>query len=147
MSATAHAAPVLELDADETLHVLVPSRALAEVVEAISPRIRAHRFDPADGVPTGEATQAQVLVPRGGGTLTDEVLEALPRLRLVQLTSAGAEMFIGRLPEQVVLCNARGAHTPATAEWAVAATLAAQRGIPQFTRQQDAGRWELQTEH
>jgi phosphoglycerate dehydrogenase-like enzyme len=147
VSATAHAAPVLELDADETLHVLVPSRALAEVVEAISPRIRAHRFDPADGVPTGEATQAQVLVPRGGGTLTDEVLEALPRLRLVQLTSAGAEMFIGRLPEQVVLCNARGAHTPATAEWAVAATLAAQRGIPQFTRQQDAGRWELQTEH
>ncbi len=34
--------------------------------------------------------------------------------------SAGAEKFAGRLPEGVVLCNARGAHTPATAEWVVA---------------------------
>jgi phosphoglycerate dehydrogenase-like enzyme len=141
------AAPVLELGAEETLHVLVPSRAVASAVEAVSPRIRAHRFDPADGPPSGEATQAQVLVPRGGGALPPEVLDALPRLRLVQLTSAGAEKFVGQLPERVTLCNARGAHTPATAEWAVAAMLAAQRGIPHFTREQDAGRWSPRTEH
>ncbi len=55
--------------------------------------------------------------------------------------SAGAEKFAGRLPEGVVLCNARGAHTPATAEWVVAATRAAQRGLPHFTREADAGRW------
>jgi phosphoglycerate dehydrogenase-like enzyme len=144
---TAPAAPVLDLGADETLHVLVPSRALAEAVEAVSPRVRAHRFDPADGVPTGEAAEAQVMVPRGGGELTAEVWDALPRLRLVQLMSAGAEKFVGRLPERVVLCNARGAHTPATAEWAVAATLAAQRGLPHFTRLQEAGRWEMRTDH
>ncbi|WP_138735879.1 2-hydroxyacid dehydrogenase [Modestobacter excelsi] len=147
MPDTAPPAPVLDLGADETLHVLVPSRALAEAVEAVSPRIRAHRFDPADGVPTGKATQAQVMVPRGGGELSAEVWDALPHLRLVQLTSAGAEKFVGRLPERVVLCNARGAHTPATAEWAVAATLAAQRGIPHFTRLQEAGRWEMRTDH
>ena len=147
MPDTAPPAPVLELGADETLHVLVPSRALAEAVEAVSPRIRAHRFDPADGVPTGGAAEAQVMVPRGGGELTAEVWDALPRLRLVQLMSAGAEKFVGRLPERVVLCNARGAHTPATAEWAVAATLAAQRGLPHFTRLQEAGRWEMRTDH
>ncbi len=147
MPDTAPPAPVLDLGADETLHVLVPSRALAEAVEAVSPRIRAHRFDPADGVPTGEAAEAQVMVPRGGGELTAEVWDALPRLRLVQLMSAGAEKFVGRLPERVVLCNARGAHTPATAEWAVAATLAAQRGLPHFTRLQEAGRWEMRTDH
>ena len=147
MPDTAPPAPVLDLGADETLHVLVPSRALAEAVEAVSPRIRAHRFDPADGVPTGGAAEAQVMVPRGGGELTAEVWDALPRLRLVQLMSAGAEKFVGRLPERVVLCNARGAHTPATAEWAVAATLAAQRGLPHFTRLQEAGRWEMRTDH
>ena len=147
MPDTAPPAPVLDLGADETLHVLVPSRALADAVEAVSPRIRAHRFDPADGVPTGEAAEAQVMVPRGGGELTAEVWDALPRLRLVQLMSAGAEKFVGRLPERVVLCNARGAHTPATAEWAVAATLAAQRGLPHFTRLQEAGRWEMRTDH
>ena len=144
---TSAAGPVLDLGPEETLHVLVPSRALAAAVQEVSPRVRAHRYDPADGLPTGEATRAQVFVPRGGGELPDEVAQALPELRLVQLMSAGAEKFVGRLPERVVLCNARGAHTPSTAEWAVAAALAAQRGLPQFTREQDAGRWTPRTEH
>ncbi|WP_347057642.1 2-hydroxyacid dehydrogenase [Blastococcus sp. HT6-30] len=137
----------LELAADETLHVLVPSRAIGAAVEEVSPRIRAHRLDPADGPPAGEAALARVWVPRSGGaTLPDDAFfAALPELRLVQLLSAGAENFAGRLPEGVVLCNARGAHTPSTAEWAVAATLAAQRGIPFFVREQDAGRWSFTT--
>ena len=147
MPDTAPAAPVLPLGPDETLHVLVPSRALAEAVEAVSPRVRAHRFDPADGVPSGEAARSQVMVPRGGDDVAPEVLDALPELRLVQLLSAGAEKFVGRLPERVTLCNARGAHTPSTAEWTVTAMLAAQRGIPHFTREQDAGRWTPGTEH
>jgi phosphoglycerate dehydrogenase-like enzyme len=72
-------------------------------------------------------------------------LDGLPRLQLVQLQSAGAERFLGRLPEGVVLCNARGAHTPSTAEWVLTAILAAQRGIPFFVREQDAGRWSSAT--
>ncbi|TFV64396.1 UNVERIFIED_ORG: phosphoglycerate dehydrogenase [Bacillus sp. AZ43] len=135
------------LEPGETLHVLVPSRAIAAAVEEISPRVRAHRVDAADGPPTGDAALAQVWVPRSGGATLPgpEFFEALPRLRLVQLLSAGAEAFAGRLPDGVVLCNARGAHTPSTAEWAVTATLAAQRGIPSFVREQDAGRWSPAT--
>jgi len=139
-------APVLDLAPGDALHVLVPSRALAEAVGAMSPRVRAHRFDPRDGLPTGEAASAQVLVPRSGGELPDGLTDALPRLRLVQLLSAGAETFVGRLPAHVTLCNARGAHTPATAEWAVAATLAAQRGIGRYVREADAGRWSPRTD-
>jgi phosphoglycerate dehydrogenase-like enzyme len=139
--------PHLTLDPGETLHVLVPSRAIGAAVEALSPRVRAHRVDPADGPPAGDAALAQVWVPRSGGaTLPDKgFFDGLPRLRLVQLLSAGAERFAGRLPEGVVLCNARGAHTPATAEWALAATLAAQRGIPFFVREQEAVRWSFST--
>ena len=127
--------------------MLVPSRAIGAAVEALSPRVRAHRTDPADGPPTGEAALAQVWVPRSGGAPIpgQDFFDALPRLRLVQLLSAGAENFAGRLPEGVLLCNARGAHTPATAEWAVTATLAAQRGIPFFVREQEAGRWSMST--
>jgi phosphoglycerate dehydrogenase-like enzyme len=137
----------LSLDADEPLHVLVPSRAIAEAVEALSPRIRAHRVDADEGPVSGGATQAQIWVPRTSGAVIPDngFLQALPGLRLVQLLSAGAEKFIGKLPDGVVLCNARGAHTPATAEWAVAATLAAQRGIPFFVREHDAGRWSFST--
>jgi phosphoglycerate dehydrogenase-like enzyme len=131
---------------DETLHVLVPSAAVAEAVEALSPRVRGHRVDPDDGPPEGEAGQAQVWIPRGGARFPDRsFFAALPRLKLVQLMSAGAEQFVGRLPEGVVLCNARGAHTPSTAEWAVTAALAAQRDIPAFVRQQDEGRWAAHT--
>jgi len=138
-------APVVPLGPDETLHVIVPSRAVADAVEALSPRVRAHRLDRETGLPSGEAARAQVLVP--GGELADGLVDALPELRLVQLMSAGAERFTGRLPGSVVLCNARGAHTPSTAEWAVTAALAAQRGIPHFVREQDAGRWTPGTEH
>jgi phosphoglycerate dehydrogenase-like enzyme len=138
--------PRLTLDPDEPLHVLVPSTAIGTAVEALSPRIHAHRIDADAGPPTGDAALAQVWVPRSGGaTVPDDFLGALPRLRLVQLLSAGAEQFVGRLPEGVLLCNARGAHTPSTAEWAVAATLAAQRGLPFFAREQAAGRWSSAT--
>jgi phosphoglycerate dehydrogenase-like enzyme len=139
--------PHLPLDSDEPLHVLVPSRAIGEAIEALSPRIRAHRVNAEDGPVTGAAAQAQVWVPRNGspGIPDNGFLESLTRLRLVQLLSAGAEKFLGRLPVDVVLCNARGAHTPSTAEWVLTATLAAQRGIPFFVREQDAARWSFTT--
>ncbi len=142
-------APVTEplVGPDEVLDVLVPSRALATAVEAVSPRVRAHRWAPADGPPAGDATRSRVWVPRSGGAPFpgEEFFAALPDLRVVQLLSAGAERFAGRLPAGIALCNARGAHTPSTAEWAVAATLAAQRGLPFFVREQGAGRWTPRT--
>jgi len=133
----------LSLGPDEPLHVLVPSRALGAAVEAVSPRIRAHRVNADDGPLDGAAAQAQVWVPRDGGASVPDngFLESVPRLRLVQLLTAGAEKFVDRLPAGVVLCNARGAHTPSTAEWVVTAILAAQRGIPFFVHEQAAGRW------
>jgi phosphoglycerate dehydrogenase-like enzyme len=132
---------------DEVLDVLVPSRALAAAAEAVSPRIRAHRWAAADGPPSGDAARSKVWIPHSGGAPApgEEFFAALPDLRVVQLLSAGAERFAGRLPEGVALCNARGAHTPSTAEWAVTATLAAQRGLPFFAREQEAGRWTPRT--
>jgi phosphoglycerate dehydrogenase-like enzyme len=140
--------PSLNLGPDEPLHVLVPSSALGAAAEALSPRVHAHRVRPGEGPPSGEAARAQIWVPQAGGPSSSdaEFVSALPRLRLVQLLSAGAERFAGRLPEGVVLCNARGAHTPATAEWVMAALLAAQRGIPHFVREQAAGRWTFSTQ-
>src|SRR4051794_40911183 len=109
--------PHLPLGPDEALHVLVPSRALGEAVEALSPRVRAYRVNADDGPVSGDATLAQVWVPRSGGASVPDngFLESLPRLRLVQLLSAGAENFVGPPPQGVGLCNARGAPPPATA--------------------------------
>jgi len=41
----------------------------------------------------------------------------------------------------VSLCNARGVHDASTAEWVVAAILAAERDLPSFAREQAGQRW------
>jgi phosphoglycerate dehydrogenase-like enzyme len=70
------------------------------------------------------------------------VLANLPRLQLIQLMSAGAEHTIGFVPPGVTLCNARGVHDPAVAEWALAVILAQVRQLPRFLAAQRAGHWE-----
>jgi phosphoglycerate dehydrogenase-like enzyme len=68
--------------------------------------------------------------------------ERLPELRLVQLLTAGAESWVGKLPARVALADCRGAHGGATAEWIVAVLLACYRNLPRFVRAQDEGRWD-----
>ncbi|MFD0823519.1 NAD(P)-dependent oxidoreductase, partial [Micromonospora zhanjiangensis] len=65
----------------------------------------------------------------------------LPDLRLVQLLSAGADAWIGRLPAGVTLCDARGVHDSSTAEWVVTAILAHLRSFPDFARAQARHEW------
>jgi len=71
-----------------------------------------------------------------------ELAHQLPDLRVVQLMSAGADAWIGTLPEHVTLCDARGVHGGSTSEWAAMALLAAARELPRFVRAQDEGRWD-----
>ncbi len=71
------------------------------------------------------------------------VLATLPRLRLVQLESVGADWVLPYLPDGVTLCNARGAYDTAVAEWVVAVTLAHLRRAPRFAAAQRAQRWDF----
>jgi phosphoglycerate dehydrogenase-like enzyme len=70
------------------------------------------------------------------------VLAKLPRLKLIQLMSAGAENVVPFVPSGVTLCNARGVHDPAVAEWIVAVILAQVRQLPRFMAAQQAGTWD-----
>jgi phosphoglycerate dehydrogenase-like enzyme len=72
------------------------------------------------------------------------VLSRMPRLKVVQTLTAGVDWLRPHLPPGVALCNARGAHDASTAEWVVAAMLAALRSFPEFTREQAAARWAYQ---
>lgn len=69
------------------------------------------------------------------------LLDELPDLRVVQLLSAGADVWVGRMPAGVTLCDARGVHDSATAEWVVAAILSQLRGFPAFARAQARREW------
>jgi phosphoglycerate dehydrogenase-like enzyme len=70
-----------------------------------------------------------------------DVMRHMKRLRVVQTLTAGVDRLRPHVPPGAVLCNARGAHDAATAEWVIAAMLAAVRRFPRFALEQAAGRW------
>ncbi|WP_018218872.1 2-hydroxyacid dehydrogenase [Salinispora vitiensis] len=72
---------------------------------------------------------------------TTDLLRELPDLEVVQLLTAGADAWAGRMPPGVTLCDARGVHDQATSEWVVAAILAHLRSFPTLVRAQDRREW------
>ena len=92
--------------------------------------------------PTADDVEFVVLPP---GVKPAEALRkigTLPRLRTVQTLNAGVDHILPFLPPNVTLCNARGAHTPATAEWTAGVIIASLRDFPRFTAAQLAGHWD-----
>jgi phosphoglycerate dehydrogenase-like enzyme len=73
------------------------------------------------------------------------VLRQAKRLRVVQALTAGVDWIRPHVPAGVLLCNARGAHDAATAEWVVGAMITSLREFQVFTRAKDAGRWAYQS--
>jgi phosphoglycerate dehydrogenase-like enzyme len=65
----------------------------------------------------------------------------MPALRVIQLLSAGADAWVGRVPAGVTLCDGRGVHNSSTAEWTLTAILTHMRTFPAFIRAQADGRW------
>jgi phosphoglycerate dehydrogenase-like enzyme len=66
------------------------------------------------------------------GWLREPLLAAIagaPRPPVIQTLSAGVDWLRGRVPDGVVVCNARGVYDAPVAEWIVAAILAFERGI------------------
>jgi phosphoglycerate dehydrogenase-like enzyme len=92
---------------------------------------------PADAL---EATEMYV-VPYTFEPVVAEAAARMPRLRVVQTLTAGVEHLRPYVGEGVRLCNARGVHDASTAELALALVLASLRGIPDFVRARDRGRW------
>ncbi|WP_043536170.1 2-hydroxyacid dehydrogenase [Saccharomonospora cyanea] len=129
-----------------TITVLVPDddgvTALSEV-----PGVRAVRYHVdslAEGVPA-EAAEAEVLIPGAKPAALLPLLDAMPRLRLIQLLSAGAENWTDQVPDGVLLSTCRGAHGGSTAEWVMAVLLSTYRGLPEFAEAQRARTWSPST--
>jgi phosphoglycerate dehydrogenase-like enzyme len=72
-----------------------------------------------------------------------ELLSGPPgRLRVIQTLTAGVDWLVGRVPEHVMVCNARGVYDAPLAEWVVGAILAMQRGLVQSRDAQGRREWE-----
>jgi len=78
------------------------------------------------------------------GSITPELLDQMPRLRFVQLYSAGAGSQTW-LPERVTLANAYGAYGDSIAEHMLTTTLMAMKRMPEYLDMQGRQGWELLT--
>ncbi len=95
-----------------------------------------------DELPAG-AADAEIYVPRFLAPSSEaDVIRAMHGLKLLQLATAGAEVWLDKVPPGVTLATARGAHGSATAEWAVGALLAVVREFPTFLDAQRQQRWQ-----
>lgn len=65
------------------------------------------------------------------------------RLRVIQTLSAGVDWLVGRVPNYVTVCNARGVYDAPLAEWVVGAILAMQRGHIRARDAQARAEWEF----
>lgn len=92
------------------------------------------------GVPTPAVLDAEFVVMPAAAEAVDQLVNFV-RLRVVQAQSAGVDWLLPSLPGGVLLCDARGMHDVATAEWVMAAILACQREFPRFMRMQSSARW------
>lgn len=124
-------------------HAMLPSDEALAALGPLPDGVTASWWD-GRGEPPPDVAETTFWVPPFL-TSDREVVAAftrMPRLEVVQLLTAGADAFVGRLPEGVVLCDARGVHTSPTAEWVVAAILAALHDFPRFVLAHREHRWD-----
>ena len=124
-----------------TIRVWLPGPGWAEAMGGLPDGMTADVWAGGEQLPDSAGQVEVVVLPFGVPGSRLPVLAKLPELRLIQLMSAGAERVIPHVPAGVTLCNARGAHDPAVAEWIMAAILAQVRLLPAFASAQQAGTW------
>jgi phosphoglycerate dehydrogenase-like enzyme len=116
-----------------------------EFVEAVGerPGVRLEVWD-LQGRPEAVERAEVVVPPYQYGEDRFPALAEVPRLRMVQTLTAGYDSLLPHLPEGVALANAFGVHDASTSELAVALALAALRGLPDYVRDAEHGRWRPQ---
>lgn len=95
----------------------------------------------ADPARTDEFLHAAEVVMFSGRMPLAGLAERAPRLKWVQLTSAGADQALKHLPKGVLLTNARGVHVTRTREIATMALLMMNNHMPAFQSAQLRREW------
>jgi phosphoglycerate dehydrogenase-like enzyme len=127
--------------ASSTIRVWLPSQDAVSLMGGLPAGMVADVWTGGEQLPDSADDVEVIVLPFEVPASRLPVLAKLPRLRLIQLMSAGAENIIPFVPPGVTLCNAQGAHDPAVAEWIAAVILAQARQLPRFLAAQQAGTW------
>jgi phosphoglycerate dehydrogenase-like enzyme len=119
--------------------ICLPDTAAARLASPLPEEIEVLTWDGSEPPPAGiERVEFWV---SSSGFDHRAMMRAMPRLKVVQALSAGINHLIGLVPDGVTLCDGRGIHGGAAAEWVLTAILASLRQFPGFVRAQDRGEW------
>jgi phosphoglycerate dehydrogenase-like enzyme len=118
--------------------VTVPTEHLRAALHAPETGVDIHVWDMTGAAPVDRIDMA--VGPYMAPPATYDVLTGID-VGVLQLQSIGYDGVAERIGSDIALCNAAGAHEPATAELAVALILASRRSIPNFVEAQVRGEW------
>ena len=96
----------------------------------LPPGIEADVWTGGDDLPESADQVEYVVLPHGVKPEIIRKIATLPSLKTIQILSAGADHILPYVPSHITLCNARGAHTPATAELTVGLIIASSQLPP-----------------
>ncbi|GGR44341.1 2-hydroxyacid dehydrogenase [Nocardioides luteus] len=122
------------------MRVLVPWAQLEEQMGGWPDGLQVEVYD-GTGAPPEDVSDVELYVLPYGRSVGRDLLPRMPALRAVQSLSAGVEKVLPLIGPNVTLCNGRGLHDASAAEHGLGLILAAQRELPRWVRDQDAGRW------
>src|SRR5660397_173198 len=125
--------------------VSVPEQAIADALGPVGDDARVIVWDPV----TSEAPEAEreritiACIPHysGGHTVYGRLAQC-PRLKVIQIPSAGFEHALPFVPAGVSLANGKGVHDSRVAEMTLALALVSRRLLPQFLDAQARKTWE-----
>ncbi|HEX6782984.1 MAG TPA: NAD(P)-dependent oxidoreductase [Solirubrobacterales bacterium] len=86
-------------------------------------------------------SKVEVLVPPYRSRTVLDALPGMPALRLIQTLESGVEWLLPSVPPGIFVCNSRGAHDAAVAEWVVGAILVMQRRVVEHLDAQRRSEW------
>ena len=109
---------------------------------SLPPGIEADVWTGGRDLPDSADQVEYVVLPYGVKPEIVREIGTLPRLKTIQILFAGVDHILPYIPARITLCNARGAHTPATAELTVGLVIASVRDFPRFAVAQHEGRWD-----
>jgi phosphoglycerate dehydrogenase-like enzyme len=108
----------------------------------LPPGIEADVWSGGDELPDSADQVEYVVLPFGVKPEIIQKIGTLPSLKTIQTLSAGVDHILPYVPSHVTLCNARGAHTQATAELTVGMIIASIRNFSHFAIAQADSRWD-----
>jgi phosphoglycerate dehydrogenase-like enzyme len=124
-----------------TVKVWIAHEMGRNLLGAVPPEVEIEVCADAETLPSDPADVQFWVPPFVSPARTGALLAKLAGLRVIQLLSAGADSWVGRVPDGVELCDARGVHDKSVAEWVLGAAITSIRRFGDYVRAQTREEW------